>query len=63
MVNIPIAGKLFTGVGTLLELTVMDQNGDAIPNVTVMESVNSKNDHTESRPGYFSEWHHYRFSR
>jgi RHS repeat-associated protein len=39
MVNIPIAGKLFTGVGTLLELTVMDQNGDAIPNVTVMESV------------------------
>lgn len=39
MLNIPFAGRLFTGVGSILELTVTDQNGDAIPNATVMESV------------------------
>jgi hypothetical protein len=39
MVNIPTDGKLFTGVGTGLELTVTDENGETIPNVTVMESV------------------------
>src|SRR4029078_12145774 len=35
MVNVPVSGSLFTGVGALLELTPTDQNGKPIPNVTV----------------------------
>ena len=39
MVNVPFGGRLFTGVGAILELTPTDQNGKPIPNVTVIESV------------------------
>ena len=43
MRNFEFGGSLFTGVGALLALTPTDQNGDAIRNVTVIESV-SPND-------------------
>lgn len=40
MVNIPIPGNEFlTGVGTIIELTPLDQNGNPIPDITVLESV------------------------
>jgi RHS repeat-associated protein len=39
MVNIPVDDKFFTGVGSILQLTIRDQSGRPIPNVTVMESV------------------------
>jgi hypothetical protein len=39
MVNVPFGGSLFTGVGGFLQLTPTDQNGNPIPNVTVIESV------------------------
>jgi len=40
MINYDIGGgNLFTGVGAMLSLTPTDQNGDAIRNVTVIESV------------------------
>ena len=39
LVNIPVDGKFFNGVGSILQLTIRDQNGRPIPNVTVMESV------------------------
>jgi len=39
MVNYPFGGSLFTGVGAFLKLTPKDQNGNPIPNVTVIESV------------------------
>jgi hypothetical protein len=39
MRNYPFGGSLFTGVGAYLELMPTDQNGNRIPNVTIIESV------------------------
>ena len=37
--NIPVLGMYFNGVGSIIRFTIRDQNGDPIPNVTVLESV------------------------
>ena len=42
LVNIPMGGQFITGVGSILELTPLDQDGKPIPNVTVIESVTPK---------------------
>jgi hypothetical protein len=39
LVNIPYKGEYITGVGSMVNFTVRDENGDPIPNVTVLESV------------------------
>jgi hypothetical protein len=38
-VNIPFNGNYINGVGSIIRFTIRDQNGDPIPNVTVLESV------------------------
>jgi hypothetical protein len=39
LVNIPFNGNYINGVGSVIRLTIRDQNGNPIPNVTVFESV------------------------
>lgn len=39
LVNIELGGQFITGVGSIVEFTPRDQNGQAIKNVTVLESV------------------------
>ena len=39
MFNTLFNGTPFTGVGTILALTPLDQNGESIPNVTTQEQV------------------------
>ena len=50
MRNYSFGGSLFTGVGALLELTPTDQNGQPIPNVTVIESVTPSDTIQNSNP-------------
>ena len=50
MVNVPFGGSLFTGVGGFLQLTPTDQNGNPIPNVTVIESVSPSSTIQASTP-------------